>query len=117
MLEPVIPIIKDELNDGERNKFYDLGAEAIKQGKLAVCTLAGGQGSRLGHKGPKGTFVVPFKNTNPNQFPSSFNKRSNAIITEYSKNTSVLYAGCARNVKSKIIIIRFISVLSFISNL
>ncbi|MBR3280502.1 MAG: UTP--glucose-1-phosphate uridylyltransferase [Clostridia bacterium] len=61
MLEPVIPIIKSTLNNIDYDMFYSIGAEAIKKGKLAVCTLAGGQGSRLGHKGPKGTFIVPFE--------------------------------------------------------
>ena len=58
MLEPVIPIIKDSLKSEDQTNFYNIGAEAIRKGKLAVCTLAGGQGSRLGHKGPKGTLTV-----------------------------------------------------------
>ncbi len=65
MLEPVIPIIKSTLNNIDYDMFYSIGAEAIKKGKLAVCTLAGGQGSRLGHKGPKGTFMVPFDRIAP----------------------------------------------------
>ena len=35
------------------------GEEIIANGQLAVVTLAGGMGSRLGHKGPKGSFVLP----------------------------------------------------------
>ncbi|MCL2213146.1 MAG: UTP--glucose-1-phosphate uridylyltransferase [Oscillospiraceae bacterium] len=35
------------------------GEEVIANGQLAVVTLAGGMGSRLGHKGPKGSFVLP----------------------------------------------------------
>ena len=32
--------------------------EEIKNGKLAAVTMAGGQGTRLGHSGPKGTYML-----------------------------------------------------------
>ena len=42
--------------DGKREK--ELGEEWIRAGKLALFTVAGGQGSRLGFEGPKGAIGV-----------------------------------------------------------
>ena len=39
------------------------GEKMIAEGKVALCTVAGGQGTRLGFDGPKGTYPVsPIKN-------------------------------------------------------
>ena len=42
----------------EKEKYIQIGEDIIKKGKLAVITLAGGMGSRLGFKGPKGTYEL-----------------------------------------------------------
>lgn len=46
----------------ERTSLYRkamaLGESMIRDGKVAAFTVAGGQGTRLGHDGPKGTLVV-----------------------------------------------------------
>ena len=49
---------KEKLTDEQRNIYNQKGEEIIKNGKYAVVTMAGGQGTRLGHDGPKGTFKL-----------------------------------------------------------
>ena len=45
--------------DEDKLKIYkQIGEEIIKNGEYAVVTMAGGQGTRLGHDGPKGTFLL-----------------------------------------------------------
>lgn len=54
-----IPYVdKSKLSKEEYEKYENKGKEVIKQGKYAVVTMAGGQGTRLGHKAPKGTFEI-----------------------------------------------------------
>ena len=55
-VEPIDFVDKYKLSKEEYEKYEKIGIEKIKSGKLAVVTMAGGQGTRLGHKGPKGTF-------------------------------------------------------------
>ena len=55
-IEPISYVEKDKMNKTEIEEYDRLGSNIIKSGKLAVVTMAGGQGTRLGHKGPKGTF-------------------------------------------------------------
>lgn len=55
-IEPISYVDKDKLEN--INKYEKIGEEEIKKGKLAFVTMAGGQGTRLGHKGPKGTFKL-----------------------------------------------------------
>ena len=56
-ISPIEYLDKDKLN-GYYKSFQETGEKAIRAGKLAAVTMAGGQGTRLGHNGPKGTFDI-----------------------------------------------------------
>ena len=57
-IEPLKYMDKAKLTENQRKKFDKLGEQTIKSGEYAVVTMAGGQGTRLGHNGPKGTFKL-----------------------------------------------------------
>lgn len=42
----------------QKDEMTRLGMDAIIKGEVASITMAGGQGTRLGHSGPKGTFLL-----------------------------------------------------------
>lgn len=59
-LEPA-PYIPLPDHGGDKSKWQDaetVGIEAIQSGRVAAFTVAGGQGTRLGYDGPKGTYPV-----------------------------------------------------------
>lgn len=56
-ITPIEYFDKGNLN-GYYKSFQETGEQAIRAGKLAAVTMAGGQGTRLGHSGPKGTFDI-----------------------------------------------------------
>ncbi len=60
-IEPIEGLIKDELSPEEFKRYEEIGLKEIKEGKLAAVTMAGGQGTRLGHNGPKGTYDLGLK--------------------------------------------------------
>ena len=57
-IEAIPYLDKAKLTDEQTSKFNKLGEEILKKGQYAVVTMAGGQGTRLGHTGPKGTFKL-----------------------------------------------------------
>lgn len=57
-IEPISYIEKAKISEADRKKYIEIGEKVITSGKYAVVTMAGGQGTRLGHDGPKGTFDI-----------------------------------------------------------
>jgi UDP-N-acetylglucosamine/UDP-N-acetylgalactosamine diphosphorylase len=55
-LAPLVPYNRDSFPLNNQKQYHALGLDLIRQGKAAAVLVAGGQGSRLGHKGPKGTY-------------------------------------------------------------
>ena len=60
---PYIALPGNEATATEWDRAFQAGAEAIRAGRVAAFTVAGGQGTRLGYDGPKGTYpVTPVSN-------------------------------------------------------
>lgn len=57
-IEPLPYIDKQKLSKEEKENYEKEAIKLIEEGKYAVVTMAGGQGTRLGHNGPKGTFEL-----------------------------------------------------------
>ena len=57
-IEPLPYMDKNKLSKIQKEEFENLGEQILKNGQYAVVTMAGGQGTRLGHIGPKGTFKL-----------------------------------------------------------
>lgn len=57
-IEAIKYLDKEKLTKNEKETFDAQGEKVIVNGQYAVVTMAGGQGTRLGHIGPKGTFKL-----------------------------------------------------------
>ena len=57
-ISPIEHIEKERLTNEQKEKYKEIGERIISKNQLAVVTMAGGQGSRLGFKGPKGTYEL-----------------------------------------------------------
>ena len=56
-----IPVVKKEkLSDVEKEEYSKIGEKIIKDKRIAVCQMAGGQGTRLGYKEDKDGKKVRF---------------------------------------------------------
>lgn len=57
-ITPLIHIEKSALSSREIDNYIKIGEKIIKSNHFAIITMAGGQGTRLGYKGPKGTYPL-----------------------------------------------------------
>ena len=57
-IEAISYLDKEKLSKEQVEEFESAGEKIISKGQYAVVTMAGGQGTRLGHTGPKGTFKL-----------------------------------------------------------
>ena len=57
-IEAIKYLDKNKLSSSKKEELDTLGEAIIATGKYAVVTMAGGQGTRLEHPGPKGTFKL-----------------------------------------------------------
>lgn len=77
------------LTDEKFKEYKKIGEQVIKNNKYCVITMAGGQGTRLGHNGPKGTFEINTINGEKYLFQiivdslQKANKKYNVIIPWY----------------------------------
>ncbi|MBR5227199.1 MAG: UTP--glucose-1-phosphate uridylyltransferase [Clostridia bacterium] len=61
-IEPIDNVfIRDNFSQDEKEELRKIGEDIFKSEQYAVITMAGGQGTRLGHKGPKGTYMLDLK--------------------------------------------------------
>jgi len=97
-LEPmnVIELPKTKAEKQEYKKAYDLGEKLISEGKVGTILVAGGQGTRLGFDGPKGTFPVgPITNRSLFQYHTekilARERKLNAAIPYYIMTSELNY--------------------------
>lgn len=57
-IEAINYLDKEKLTETQKDLLEGLAEEVLQKGEYAVVTMAGGQGTRLGHPGPKGTFKL-----------------------------------------------------------
>jgi UDP-N-acetylglucosamine/UDP-N-acetylgalactosamine diphosphorylase len=55
---PIIPLPGSAKEERERRAAQEKGEALLREGRVACYLVAGGQGTRLGFNGPKGTFTI-----------------------------------------------------------
>ena len=88
-IAPMSATVKENISEEERKKYFEIGKKVIENNEYAVVTVAGGQGTRLGHVGPKGTFIIDTIKGKKSLFEilcetlKSANKKYNSNISWY----------------------------------
>lgn len=77
-ISPVKAINPDKKDKKEIEEYIKLGEDVVKSGHFAVGIMAGGQGTRLGHNGPKGTFKLELNGETKSLFEIIVDKLRNA---------------------------------------
>ena len=77
-IEPVKAINPDKIEQKELQEYISLGEKEVKSGKFAVAIMAGGQGTRLGHIGPKGTYKLELNGESKSLFEVIIDKLKEA---------------------------------------
>lgn len=54
----ILRAARTEMELAKEKEARHIGEAALRQGKIAIILVAGGQGTRLGHPGPKGTYPI-----------------------------------------------------------
>lgn len=83
-----------------KDEYYQIGLNSILNGEYALVTMAGGQGTRLGYDGPKGTCILEF-GINKSLFEIQSDKLNNIyqmsnvhipwyIMTSYANNDATV---------------------------
>lgn len=57
-ISPIETYDSEDYSGEVRKHLTETGWDRLRQGKVAALVVAGGQGSRLGHEGPKGTYNI-----------------------------------------------------------
>lgn len=58
VVSPLLHLEKSLFSLEEYTYYTKIGEQALKNNQFTVVTMAGGQGTRLGYKGPKGTYML-----------------------------------------------------------
>lgn len=57
-IKEIVALNKDKLSKEELSYYDEIGESILKNNEYALVTMSGGQGTRLGYDGPKGTFKI-----------------------------------------------------------
>lgn len=77
-ISPVKAINPEKKDIEEIEEYIKIGEDVVKSGHFAIGIMAGGQGTRLGHNGPKGTFKLELNGETKSLFEIIVDKLKNA---------------------------------------